>query len=470
MKVIIFGTGVFYHKRKEHFKDAKIIAFLDNDKNKQNTCLDGIRIYDPKEVLNLEYDCIYTMSAKSDEMKKQLLELGVQEERILNFNQISFICNCIETSVYYRNRISSPKEHTYKAKILLVSHELSNTGAPVVLLYTAKILKNNGYFPLIVSPIDGELRQEIIDSGIPVIIERYFNKDNWFLWEWIKIFNLIIINTLSFNYVINDFNRLNIPVLWWLHEGNFSYEFFSNREVPNKEADSKISVCAGGWHAKEAYQRHYGSDKIETLLYGIPDENINNEIRINTEGKIVFAIIATIHPRKAQDIFLEAVIRLDDSLKEQAEFWIIGPGYDPEYNRRVYQLAETIPQVKMLGEWELSKLINRFHEIDVVVCPSRDDPMPVVLTEGMMFYKVCIASNRTGTSAYIENYKNGLICNVEDPKDLAEKMEWVMLNRDKQRDIGIEARKLYEEQFSERIFEKKLLGKIDDMLNTSDNI
>jgi glycosyltransferase involved in cell wall biosynthesis len=63
-----------------------------------------------------------------------------------------------------------------------------------------------------------------------------------------------------------------------------------------------------------------------------------------------------------------------------------------------------------------------------------------------------------------------LICNVEDPKDLAEKMEWVMLNRDKQRDIGIEARKLYEEQFSERIFEKKLLGKIDDMLNTSDNI
>ena len=91
-------------------------------------------------------------------------------------------------------------------------------------------------------------------------------------------------------------------------------------------------------------------------------------------------------------------------------------------------------------------------------------------SEAMMFYKVCIASNKTGTSAYIENYKNGLVFNVENPKGLAEKMEWILSNRDKLRSIGIEARKLYEEKFSEAIFEKNLIEKIEGMLEAPKNL
>lgn len=97
-----------------------------------------------------------------------------------------------------------------------------------------------------------------------------------------------------------------------------------------------------------------------------------------------------------------------------------------------------------------------YSDIDVIVSASRMDSLPIVMTEGMMYEKVCIASDMTGTSDYIENGKNGFIVPCENIDALCERMEWIIDNQDRLSDIRKKARKTYEDYFTMEQFEMRL--------------
>ena len=60
-------------------------------------------------------------------------------------------------------------------EILLLSHELSRTGAPIVLRNLAVVLKEMGYSVLVVSFRDGELKEDYEKNDIPIMV--YDNQD-----------------------------------------------------------------------------------------------------------------------------------------------------------------------------------------------------------------------------------------------------------------------------------------------------
>lgn len=88
--IVIFGTGLYYHNRKDNacLKKYNTIAFLDNDVQKQGTILDGIPILEPREIIKLKYDYIVIMSIYYDQMFGQLVSLGVDKNKIGSFRQI----------------------------------------------------------------------------------------------------------------------------------------------------------------------------------------------------------------------------------------------------------------------------------------------------------------------------------------------------------------------------------------------
>ena len=66
---------------------------------------------------------------------------------------------------------------------------------------------------------------------------------------------------------------------------------------------------------------------------------------------------------------------------------------------------------------------------DVMLCPSREDPMPTVCAEAMMHSVPCILSDATGTAAYVEDGISGLVFQSENAQELSEKMKWCMSHR-----------------------------------------
>lgn len=455
MKIVVFGTGVFYVKRKEQVWKQQVVAFLDNDPQKQGKCLDNRMIYSPEKIKSLDYDYILLM-ARDDycqSMKHQLTEMGINSERILRFDEFCDYEIEREIQIYY-SRESYGVLGEPSNRVVLLSHELSNTGAPIVLLNAALIMKKNGFKPVILSPKDGPLRNEIIANGIPVMIERHIAKKNVFIWEWLMLSTFIWVNTLDFSYLIDDLEETGVPAVWWLHETDISYQIIGMSKMP--KGRNIIRTYGVGKCVIESFEKYLKRKDINNLYYGIPDEY--EYIKAGQRpSKIRFALIGTISMRKAQDIFVDAVTLLSEEQREKAEFKVIGDIVESQAYESLVAKAKALPCFEVMGSVEHKEMLRMYKDIDVVVCPSRMDPMPVVLAEGLMNHKVCIASKATGIAALITDGKDGFVCEV-NAESLAIKMAWIIEHKSELDCIQEEGRKLYENNFSMNVFEKNIMG------------
>lgn len=90
--IVIFGTGAagraIYRALKDEFN---IVAFIDNNPNKQGTKYCDIEIYSVQNVANLKFDYVYLGGIWADEMEAQLLNLIDKSKiKVLDEKDISF--------------------------------------------------------------------------------------------------------------------------------------------------------------------------------------------------------------------------------------------------------------------------------------------------------------------------------------------------------------------------------------------
>lgn len=98
---------------------------------------------------------------------------------------------------------------------------------------------------------------------------------------------------------------------------------------------------------------------------------------------------------------------------------------------------------------------------DCIVLPSYREGTPKSLLEAASSAKPIVATNVPGCNNIVENDVNGLLCNLMDSEDLADKME-VMYNSDvpTRKSMGEAGRKIVEDRFDEKIVIDKYLSAI----------
>ena len=111
--------------------------------------------------------------------------------------------------------------------------------------------------------------------------------------------------------------------------------------------------------------------------------------------------------------------------------------------------------IRFLGELSHDETLREMSLSDIVVCPSRDDPMPIVCTEAMQLGKVVVCSTHSGTADFVQNGFNGFTCTPENG-NLAEILIHLHHVRDKLATIGQNAYATYKEKFTEEVFEANL--------------
>ena len=198
------------------------------------------------------------------------------------------------------------------------------------------------------------------------------------------------------------------------------------------------------------YASQYASRaKLRLLLYGCDDTATPHRPLEN--GKLVFSVIGSVEPRKGQDVFLNALGCLPDELRRKAVFRIIGSplGFadSQAFYKKIQATAGRYPEVELIPDVPPDRLQALYSETDVVVSPSRDDPMPIVVTQGLMFSAVCLCSSAIGHAQLLEDGKSGLIFTTGSAEMLAEKMTWAILNPDALNSIGKAGRETYEKSF-----------------------
>jgi glycosyltransferase involved in cell wall biosynthesis len=352
-------------------------------------------------------------------------------------------------------------------KVLLISHDLNLTGAPVAVYYFAKYLLDIGYCPVIVSPLDGNLTNTICNDKIPVIVlYSLFNSD--FVKTCSNIFDLIIINTAVCAPAVSMLSETVIPVLWWFHESNASYSQHQVELVP-KNLNKNVHIYCVGDYAKKALLAHFPHFYINTLLYYVPDYfNLNNleQYKLNKcDGKIIFCCIGTLDERKGQDILADAIENLSKDYLEKVCFIFIGTIFSKAIYKKITSICKKYPDcVFHINEVSQKQIKSIYKQIDCLICSSRDDPMPIVVTEAFMNEKIVICSENTGSAGIITDGVDGFIYKNNNYTELAEKIEYVIDNINKLKQMGKNARKTYQNNFSKEVFESNITNIMKQML------
>ena len=91
----------------------------------------------------------------------------------------------------------------------------------------------------------------------------------------------------------------------------------------------------------------------------------------DTKGKKICLTVARIHPRKGQHVCLSALASMPRQLRQEIEYWIVGPVVNRDYNRRLKEHAGRMDvPVRFWGEVEDADLPKLYDRADVFVMTS----------------------------------------------------------------------------------------------------
>ncbi|MBP3609392.1 MAG: glycosyltransferase [Lachnospiraceae bacterium] len=374
--------------------------------------------------------------------------------------ELTYLSAVHSIAIYNTEKLAAYNSDFIDNNVLLVSHTLDLTGGPVAVRYFAKKLLEDGYSPVVFSPNGGELIDTLVKDGIPVVVFDQFMTSEFIL-KYVQLFSFAVLNTIVCAPLVSRLSGLRLPVIWWIHEAKVSYHPGQIALMPEKVGEN-VKIYCGGEYAKKVLLSNFPNYQADTLLYYVPDYlyevNAGSEYSIgNTAGKIVFASIGMQEERKGQDILASAILTLSKECVERCYFLFIGKNYYEPIAAKIRYLCEKYPlNVRHIPEVNPEQLKSVYRQIDCLVCTSRDDPMPIVVTEAFLMKKLVICSENAGSAQFIQDGVNGFVYHNDDYMELVEKIQIVLDGKVNLSDIGEQARMVYMNNFGKEAFDRAI--------------
>lgn len=457
MKIVIFGCGDIYRKRKSEIPDSvEVVGIIDNNKDLYGRMIDGIAVSAPEEAQRGDYDYIVLMSDAAVEMRDQLIRLGYDGKKLIHYADfLGLFPHKLQT---YDGIMK--EEKTEKKSLLIVSVFLAFSGVPIVALRTAQTAVQLGYRVTIAADGgDDAYISEAVKSGIDVIICKELKNASLENLLWTDLYDIVLVNSLPMiRLAVKLAQKRRVTV--WIHECPDVYECvrFWAEEIIAEIQRETVRLFAVSERAREHFfQRYFVKKDMPILSIGIEDYREHcRELCQLFPKRFLFGLAGGIYFRKGQDIFLSAVEMLPDMVVENSFFLLVGKKITGEFGVNISRRALNINNCILLGERTPQEMYDLYGLLDVVVVASRQETLSMVAVEAMMMGKVCIVSDQTGIAEYIEHGKNGFVFHSENVEELNELMLWCYRHQECLKEIGENARKTYEHNFTMEIFAHNL--------------
>lgn len=353
--------------------------------------------------------------------------------------------------------------------VLLITHDLSLSGAPIVLMNLAEVLNNTGYKPVIISPLNGKLGNELTSKGFKYYV-LYNMCDSRIYKKILNKSKRVIVNTIVNYRTIQILEKLNgnQQIYWWIHEGGTYINQYKDRIKDLKLIKTKVLVVS---RYVERQLHDFGillDNEKDILPYFIIKDNLITNLEKRPNHKYNIAIIGSICKRKNQIELIKAVDSIYRRGMTDIYVYIVGSSIDKEYYTEMinvlsnvncdYQLIDAIPK---------SSMKDFYQKLDLLVCTSIDDPLPVVISEAMNYKIPVLCSNCTGHFDLIKDGVNGFTYTLHDSDELITKLfEIKQMSKSTINVICNNEKELVNKEFSKHSFTKKVLTLLE---NKDDN-
>ncbi|MEY2557793.1 MAG: hypothetical protein QOE34_1218, partial [Verrucomicrobiota bacterium] len=342
-----------------------------------------------------------------------------------------------------------PDAVRFTPDLLFVSHDLTQSGAPILLLHLALWCKRNELFVVVVAPTDGPLRERYEAAGIPLIIDPLVMTGHESFVKFARDFDCVLANTIRSEPAVRAAHAAKVPAIWWVHETEVGEHYL--REDPKLRSALPLAdiVLAPSERTATVY-RQYAESSVKCFSYGIPD--LGESSASGPPHPFRFLVLGSIEPRKGQDIFVQAVSSLPVEMRQSSEFHLLGRVMDLEFGAAVEAAGAVVPNLSIDGPCDHGEAVEAIRRSDVLVCSSRDETMPVTILEALSLGKAIVSTNVGGIGEILTDGRDALLVRSEDPQALAAAMQRVWESPQLAQELGRNARATFEKNFTEDRF------------------
>lgn len=339
--------------------------------------------------------------------------------------------------------------------LLVVTHDLGYGGGQLWLDVLVRGLAERGRAPTVVAPADGALRPELEARGISVEVVGAFGYTSPAeyegragpLTEWARArgFGSVLANTAGSAIGVDVAGRLGIPAVWALHE-SFPLPVFAAIMSPDAafarhrlrhalETASAVVFEAGA--TRRMWLGYCGdpgeaSARFHVVDYGIDVQRIARSRAASTKAGARRALgiadhaqlllcIATIEPRKAQALLLQAFVHGGvASDHPDAQLVLVGDNGGP-YSDGVRRILDSNGLGDRVHVHATTGDIDPWYmAADAFVLPSSIESMPRTLLEAAAFELPAVATAVFGVPEVFEDGTSAVLVDHADVVSLAE--------------------------------------------------
>jgi len=381
--------------------------------------------------------------------------------------------------------------------ILFITHYTGLYGANKSLLNLLEGIKDYDIEPLIIIPANGDLCDVLEKKNIPYVIQEFnwwcgvipklptnrlksikVKVKNWKLNRHRKKKNLnnlkllkqkivnfkpdfIHSNSSVFNFGLLYGKKYNIPHIWHLRESQEQYylKWFYNINYVNKSFKNSEIIIAVSNFLKENYYKKNKIRNIKVIYNGVLSykallklDQLRKTKPDNKSEALVYGIVGLLHPKKGHEEAIRAFSKVNKSYPK-TKLLIVGEGDQGRLRNLVNDLGIT-KNVEFWGH--ISDPFQAFLKMDVCLMCSRMEGLGRVTIEAMASNIPVIGYKEGGTIEIIQENITGLFYEI-DYNYLAEKMVYLIENKELRIKMGNKGRELFELKYTSEIYAKNFM-------------
>jgi glycosyltransferase involved in cell wall biosynthesis len=337
-------------------------------------------------------------------------------------------------------------------RVLVVTHQLTLGGAQLYLMDLLREQLALGLIdPIVVSTVDGPLREELEELGVPVHITSLVppgklashrgRLEEFVSWARPLGPELVFVNTsTSATFAGGEIAvALGVPSVWAIHESFEPALLWADLDPEvRRHAEAVIGTATSAIFEADA-TRHIYEDLIDparchTIPYGLelgPIDELRSRFdpaaarqraEIPDEARLVVCV-GTVEPRKAQVPLAVAFDLIGASHPESRLAFVGGRDEDADTTALEDCIAvsprreqmEVIPVTPDVASW--------YGMADLLVCASDVESLPRTVLEAMAWGTPVLATSVFGLPELIDDGETGWLCEPRDVRALADALD-----------------------------------------------
>lgn len=208
-----------------------------------------------------------------------------------------------------------------------------------------------------------------------------------------------------------------------------------------------ITACSKSLLEKDAKRYITENNKPTTATYnGIALGEFASKDRYLHEKPYIFSIGRFIY-KKGFDILIKAFSEVAVKYKD-IDLIIAGDGPEKENYVNLIEKSSLLSRIHLVGYADRQKTVKLFNGCEFFVLPSRKEPQGIVNLEAMLASKAIVAASVDGVPEIVKDGFNGLLVEPENPDKLANKIEYLLKNKEIRQNLGENGRKFVKENFT----------------------